>query len=811
MAGSRTFNGAGDEVQFALGSGPTTAYTLAVVMKPVDLGVGHSGGIVLEERSTNEFYQYFTDAANTQDISSQSTDAFGTTATQPIDRTWNTTIVGKTAGTNRPRFSRINLSTGIAAHEDGNTTLLNWASATGWRVGRYPSNEAALDYSGQVAAIGIWTRNLTDVERATLRTYGAFVALTPNILWRFDGSVATPIADGSGGAATQSSITGTTHSTDEPTGFWGSNSYTVTLADTVTGAESAVRKITALRTRTETTTLAESNIRHISNVRTRTDSATITEAYSGSRTFRRIGVESVLISDTALRTASYARLILDLNHVAEALTRTINIQRILSDTIHTTDVGLGSKLIIRAISDAIGVVESSPIRTVRYGRNLVDSLTALEGITRIISAIRSSSDAIAYTETLSRSYRLPRSIVDNVAFVDTSAFQKLSIKSLVESVTINSSVVTENLKNIISTEAVSLSESLRREIGYDRLSLDNINISERIAEIISRAISLSDLATFVESLIGLRLRFFDLTETIHLSEISTHRDSVARHILDDVHTSNSVRGAGIFHRIPNDAIRISDVIHRSSQTHRSVSQTVNVIDALHRYARWIRRGTEGVHVADSQHAARTYRLRILDRIHAVDSDRRQIIRRYHITELLHIDEFAHRERTQARALTDLSHITDSVARPYRVLVRHLTDTFRLEDVTLRQGAYHRHDLQDTLTLLESLHNNRIERMINNKIILSPRITDEYVTIEDDDGSPQTLVIERTRFRRTTMRRVIQPTPETKNKIIEIPRQQVVVASSTSGLTLSIKDIPSTYGLQSRDLLLAVPTLSKISD
>lgn len=219
MAGSRSFDGVDDQIIVSLGGSGITneAFTLAVVLKPANTDdqiwieerndSGNSDGLMFGYE-VGEYFGWFWPMAGATNPSS---------ALSLSTSDWQTVILGKAAGTAAPRFSRIVLPAGTASHSTGDVSMPDKSVIHGWRFGN--SQYSGYEFAGQIALIAVWKgTNLSDANRATLTTLEAFEDLSPSELWRLDGD--PPFAGSN--TSTQSSITGTTHSTDEPSGLWGS-------------------------------------------------------------------------------------------------------------------------------------------------------------------------------------------------------------------------------------------------------------------------------------------------------------------------------------------------------------------------------------------------------------------------------------------------------------------------------------------------------------------------------------------------------------------------------------------------------------
>ncbi len=210
MAGSRLFDGIDDAITFAAGRAvPTTAFTLAIVVKPtLDaeqflIGDGNlTLGIVTPSRVLALY---------------NGSSVPGTSVTAPVLNAWQCIFASHEAGaTGVVRFSRYTYNDARIVHENAGTQPDNTTTShvIGSAFGGY--------YLGSlVAAAAVFPTVLADGARLTTAvTFAGWAARGPSALWRLDGDPLVPVIDLSGNGADQTAITGTAHSADEPPGFW---------------------------------------------------------------------------------------------------------------------------------------------------------------------------------------------------------------------------------------------------------------------------------------------------------------------------------------------------------------------------------------------------------------------------------------------------------------------------------------------------------------------------------------------------------------------------------------------------------------
>lgn len=207
--GSRRWGALTDRIVFPLSGGaPTTAATIAVLVKP---DAGNTQAVYIADGAINSELYRDTDGLHAFHGGGDSASAAAT----PLDAEWQVLAWTKAAGTVRPRLHRVRFGgAGAAVHAVGDATLPDDSPFTSWVLGYY--NGADYGFSGLAAAAGVWRSELSDAVIESLVTEAGWIAASPSAWWSERDGFAT---DRTSGAA-RTSISGTTHSTDEPAGFW---------------------------------------------------------------------------------------------------------------------------------------------------------------------------------------------------------------------------------------------------------------------------------------------------------------------------------------------------------------------------------------------------------------------------------------------------------------------------------------------------------------------------------------------------------------------------------------------------------------
>lgn len=218
---SRNFDGVNDQIVTALGSVPSTGpFTYATIFKR---GTTDNGFLWGTHDSGNlsvnimRILGFATDVYELH-INNSAVQRTSTFTILPSDN-WVILVVSKAAGTVLPRCHRYKFDTATWTHENMNATMAD-ASGTADRVIFGERNAASDDLNGKIALAGAWTSVLSDSDVELLDNgLSSWTSLNPVALWRFDtDNVVSGLQDTIGGAD-ETSHTGTTFSTDEPTGF----------------------------------------------------------------------------------------------------------------------------------------------------------------------------------------------------------------------------------------------------------------------------------------------------------------------------------------------------------------------------------------------------------------------------------------------------------------------------------------------------------------------------------------------------------------------------------------------------------------
>ncbi|MDO8209283.1 hypothetical protein [Conexibacter sp. CPCC 206217] len=206
MAGSRLF-ASGDELRFALGAPLVDDFVLAVTLKLLSRATQTWIG------DLSNGYQFGLDGGPLAIFESAGSANFVETSPVPLN-TWGTVMVSKTAGSVQCVFSWV--------PADGSTPVHPAPSET--RGGSYADLRSLLGWviRGQalIASVALYDAYRGSAIRNTFTSSAAIEAAAPLHLW--DERDGFTNDRGSDGAADRTSITGTSHSTDEPGGWWGS-------------------------------------------------------------------------------------------------------------------------------------------------------------------------------------------------------------------------------------------------------------------------------------------------------------------------------------------------------------------------------------------------------------------------------------------------------------------------------------------------------------------------------------------------------------------------------------------------------------
>jgi hypothetical protein len=124
---------------------------------------------------------------------------------------WHALIARKATGSATPRFSLLNVTTGIPAHADGDAAVGNWAAPTGGSIRM--ATEGAVGPGSYVAAMGAWADELPwtadtdgddDIEAALLEEHlDNWLAAGPSAAWGFGQPSDHNVEDVTGGRADQ--------------------------------------------------------------------------------------------------------------------------------------------------------------------------------------------------------------------------------------------------------------------------------------------------------------------------------------------------------------------------------------------------------------------------------------------------------------------------------------------------------------------------------------------------------------------------------------------------------------------------------
>lgn len=207
--GVRRFNGSSDYIKTALGNaGVTGAVTIAVIERAVGtlyhqtrtaMQVASGYGLNWNAERKPALYNSSVNVA-TAGLTSEEADG------------WTLWVVTKAAGTTTPRFYKRRLAEGSGSFADASGTQENVpGSPSAVYLGRRAT--AVQYFNGDLAAVGIWGKALSDAEVEALGNVVAldeWLATSPTALWLFDeAAVGIEADDETGGGANQTERSGT--------------------------------------------------------------------------------------------------------------------------------------------------------------------------------------------------------------------------------------------------------------------------------------------------------------------------------------------------------------------------------------------------------------------------------------------------------------------------------------------------------------------------------------------------------------------------------------------------------------------------
>jgi len=214
MAGCRLFRASTEEIVFSSANGaePTNALGFAVLAKPTTV----SGTQILIEarRASGDALIYLNGSVLT---ASWENERFVLPATEvrATAEAWQVFGLSFAGVENVFRFHRVVLG-GSATHASSSVRVREVPRLGEWAVGPYSFGGS--QFIGRIAAAGVWSRALSDAEFEAMATWIGMMKSAPRAIWRLDGEAS--FVDQTGRNNDQRSIRGTSHDTNEPTGFW---------------------------------------------------------------------------------------------------------------------------------------------------------------------------------------------------------------------------------------------------------------------------------------------------------------------------------------------------------------------------------------------------------------------------------------------------------------------------------------------------------------------------------------------------------------------------------------------------------------
>lgn len=207
--------------------------------------------------------------------------------------------------------------------------------------------------------------------------------------------------------------------------------------------------------------------------------------------------ESIVVVDVIRRTPS--RLLIDPITVVDTLRRTTN--RLITEAVTIVDTFAGSKVLVRAYSEAISLVDTVTKST---SRTLLEAVTVVDILTKTSS--RFLSEAISIVDVIAK--QGGKSLVEAITVVDTVA--KSTTRRLIEAITIiDTSIRTITRQFIESISLVDVFAGAKITI----LSLvESLVVVDTVRKFTSRTIS--EVLTLIDTMIRTTTRQFIETITV---------------------------------------------------------------------------------------------------------------------------------------------------------------------------------------------------------------------------------------------------------------------------------------------------------
>lgn len=206
-----------DYIDFSIGAlsgndgGPCT---VAAILKLN----GTTGGVLELRESGGTSVCALSSDSGTYYFSTRGGGSFSSILTSATADNWHLVAATKAAGTVNPRGHKYVYDTNTWTHANGGGTVQDHTGTAGAsgsvRVGRCFSS-AADHLEGEIAAVGVWNRALTDAEIEQLAfSLVGWLSTAPDALWVLDQSATGQnVPDITGGGANQAALTGTAVST----------------------------------------------------------------------------------------------------------------------------------------------------------------------------------------------------------------------------------------------------------------------------------------------------------------------------------------------------------------------------------------------------------------------------------------------------------------------------------------------------------------------------------------------------------------------------------------------------------------------
>jgi len=326
-----------------------------------------------------------------------------------------------------------------------------------------------------------------------------------------------------------------------------------TTTDSLTNSESISGAANRPRTSTDNLTSSDAITNNSSQPRTTTDSLTSSGVIANTSSQPRTTSDSFSSSESISKISSQPRTVTDSLSATLALSQVFTGFRTTTDALNSLDNASKILVALRTVSDSFVSLDSSTeIKT--YNRSGTDSFTNSDTVTRILNGLRTTTDNLTNSESVNRILNGFRITTESLSTNDIATDSLVLFR--------------------VTTETQNTSDSNSRLVTLFRTSTDNLTTNDSVSKILDALRSISESISFSEAVTDSLILLRASTSSLTFSDLATViSGGIIRDTFDSFTSSDTPNRILIAFRILADTLSNSDTVNQGGSYLRNTNDS----------------------------------------------------------------------------------------------------------------------------------------------------------------------------------------------------------------------------------------------